>query len=359
MVKSGLVVGLALLVAAGFCFPGEAADGRASEPVRIIFDTDMFDDYDDVGALALLNRFADLGEAKILATTSCTRGNSSVAMIEVVNAYYGRPDIPVGCTKELGESRRLGAPGTQSRSRHAEFERLAKKYARWVRHADSETAPDALSVWRKALAESPDSSVAIVTAGYTTNVRRLLESGPDEISPLNGVELAKRKAKVWVAMACWYPKGTETNSGSDPESSRIAFEKWPGDILFSDFQYGRDIYCGRKVAESAVAESPVKDAFAAMLPSREQVRKGDPWYKSERGQCSWDESVVLAAVRPDAGIFGVQRGYYRMIVGTKDNVWTDDPKSGHGRIVPKWSNDRVGELLDDLIAQRPGIKGEM
>ena len=34
----------------------------AAAPVRVIFDTDMCGDYDDVGALAVLNALADAGE---------------------------------------------------------------------------------------------------------------------------------------------------------------------------------------------------------------------------------------------------------------------------------------------------------
>ena len=66
---------------------------------KIIFDTDMITDFDDVGALACLHALADAGECEILATISSTRGNASVGAIEVINHYYGRPNIPVGAPK--------------------------------------------------------------------------------------------------------------------------------------------------------------------------------------------------------------------------------------------------------------------
>ena len=47
-----------------------------SEPVKIIFDTDMLTDFDDVGALACLHALADAGECEILATVSCRRRRS-------------------------------------------------------------------------------------------------------------------------------------------------------------------------------------------------------------------------------------------------------------------------------------------
>ena len=43
---------------------------RTKTPVKIIFDTDLGPDYDDVGALAFLHAMADSGKAEILATIS-------------------------------------------------------------------------------------------------------------------------------------------------------------------------------------------------------------------------------------------------------------------------------------------------
>ena len=61
---------------------------------RIIFDTDMAPDYDDVGALSLLHTLADSGEARILATVSSNQCPTCVPGIEVINTYCNRPDIP-------------------------------------------------------------------------------------------------------------------------------------------------------------------------------------------------------------------------------------------------------------------------
>ena len=69
-----------------------AALGAAAGPVKVIFETDMICDFDDVGALACLHALADAGECEILATVSSTRGNASVGAIQVINAYYGRAD---------------------------------------------------------------------------------------------------------------------------------------------------------------------------------------------------------------------------------------------------------------------------
>ena len=93
---------------------------------KIVFDTDMVEDYDDVGAMACLHALADEGKCEILAMATCTRDNQSVAAVEVLNAFYGRPDIPVGCAKGMGV---VGVPGGDpKRPCHMKFTRLAKEY---------------------------------------------------------------------------------------------------------------------------------------------------------------------------------------------------------------------------------------
>ena len=72
----------------------------SAEPVKVIFDTDMITDFDDVGALACLHALADAGECEILATISSTRGNASVGA-GVMGAHPGAktkvdPSAPLG-----------------------------------------------------------------------------------------------------------------------------------------------------------------------------------------------------------------------------------------------------------------------
>ena len=68
-----------LVVAAAAC----AAWIAFGAPEKIIFDTDMYTDFDDVGALATLHALADAGECEILGTVASTRGAPSVGMVEI------------------------------------------------------------------------------------------------------------------------------------------------------------------------------------------------------------------------------------------------------------------------------------
>ena len=65
--------------------------------MKIFFDTDMETDCDDAGALAVLHSLADRGECEILATVVSVKDPASVATVDAINTYRGRPDpFPLG-----------------------------------------------------------------------------------------------------------------------------------------------------------------------------------------------------------------------------------------------------------------------
>src|SRR5438034_261044 len=82
-----------LLAGLLFLMGGAAAAGT---PVKVVFDTDMASDVDDVGALATLHALADLGEAEILAAGISSRNEHVGPCLDAINTWYGRPDLPIG-----------------------------------------------------------------------------------------------------------------------------------------------------------------------------------------------------------------------------------------------------------------------
>ena len=365
----GSVVGLLLFsLVAGLAVLIKAGNDPKREPVKVIFDTDMVGDFDDVGALACLHALADAGEAEILATVSSTRGNASVGAIQVINTYYGRGDLPVGAPKGTGVNG-IG-PGGQGKvdkslppdpkrdAYHYKYRKLLADYPGWYVFADADDAPDANEIYRKVLAAQPDGSVVICSVGFLTNLRRLLETKGDGYSPLDGKALVAKKVKRWVAMACKYPLGSEYNSSSDAVSSKIVLENWPTPVVFSDFEYGWDVYAGRAVAEKNLPKSPVAQIFRENLPTRAEVRN-DPvgWFRGSfgmDGRSAWDETAVLAAVRGTDRYFNIRRGTYRMVGANGENEWVPDEETGsHVRLTEKISKLEIGRIIDELICREP------
>ena len=67
----------------------------AFSQVKVIFDTDLGGDADDLGALVMLNNFIDKGEIELLAVMSWSTEKYVVSAIDAVNRFYGHNDIPV------------------------------------------------------------------------------------------------------------------------------------------------------------------------------------------------------------------------------------------------------------------------
>ena len=337
---ASLLVTLALL-AGGGCRTDSADATKA--PTRVIFDTDMYADFDDAGALACLHALADAGECEILATVTNTRDCQSVAMCEIINAYYGRADIPVGCVRGVTN-------GPNSLASHERiYGATVRKYAKDVRHLNSSDAPDALEVYRQILAAQPDHSVVICSVGFTTNLRLLVERDRD---------LVARKVKAWVAMACSYPNGTECNSSTDWASSKIAFERWPTPIVFTDFQYGRDVFAGRALAESPATDNPVADVFRGNIPSREAIAADAGRHlrgcNGMGGRSAWDETAALIAVRGAERYCNLHRGTYRMVGDKGNDEWMPDEANGpHIRVTEKVNKLAVAREIDELMLRPP------
>jgi hypothetical protein len=173
------------------CTPKQDKTPVPSE--KIIFDTDMGSDCDDAGALALLHAYADMGKAEILA---CVYSSGKVpygaGIVQAINIYYGRPNIPVGAYH--GDD--IGDPVDKMSA-----EKLAKDTAAFgntiIHNRDAE---EQTRLTRRLLASQADSSVTYITVGHTRGLYDLLVSGPDSLSDLSGSDLIKKKIKRWITL---------------------------------------------------------------------------------------------------------------------------------------------------------------
>jgi len=295
--------------------------------VSVIFDTDMGPDYDDVGALTLLHALADNGEARILATISSNRYAFTVPCIDVINHYYGRPDIPIGAPLD----------GVDLEDEHPEKWAEALPAAFEHRYKTTAQAQDAVQLYRRILAQEPDHSVVIVTVGFLTNLAALLKSPPDQHSNLTGKELVKKKVSHLVSMAGRFPKGREYNVYIDTPASIVAFNEWPTSVILSGFEIGKEILTGKRLIASDIPDTPAKVAYTICL------RQGDPY-----GRMSWDQTAVLVAVRGTEPYFGTQRG--KMVVASDgSNTWEEHPNGPHQYLTWKMAVEPLTTIIEDLM----------
>ena len=303
---------------------------------KIIFDTDMGPDYDDVGALAMLHAMADAGECSILATIASNQSSYIAPVLNVLNTYFGRPSIPVGI---------VGGLAVNESAKEKWDSLIVARYPHVVK--TNAGATDAVTLYRELLAGQPDSSVTIVTVGFLTNLSNLLSSGADQLSPLNGKELVGRKVKQLVSMAGRFDsemgKFKEFNVVRDSKASVNTFNNWPTPILFSGFEIGLPIHTGLAIVNNPrITGSPVKDVFEKCI----NMNASD-----KRGRNSWDETAVLVAVRGYEPYFNIVTGKFI----ARDNGSNDwDPAGTRDAYLQlKEPVARMEDLLNTLIMHSP------
>lgn len=234
---------------------------------KILLDTDIGPDCDDVGALALLNHFADRGLCEILGIGHCTSNRFGAPAIDVICRAYGRRDLPIGT---------FGGDGFLCDEKCQKYNRdLAERYA----HRFQTAAPeDAVAIYRRLLAEVDDHSVDFVSIGPLNDLSALLDSPPDGCSPLCGRELVRRKVNRLVAMAgifpapdprvreraeklcgCRLPDFAEYNVWCDIAAAQNVAENWQTEKIYLGFEAGL-IETGARLAELA-PDHPVRRAY--------------------------------------------------------------------------------------------------
>lgn len=306
------------------------------EPARIIFDTDMADDCDDAGALAVLHALADRGEAEILAIVTNRKdpSNASAAACAVIGGYYGRPGIPVGTDKDGGKPQGR-TPSPYAPALRDEFPHQAKP---------DDQMPDALGVLRLALATAADGSVTYCSVGALSNLEDLLRSEGDGISPQPGRDLIRNKVKQTVIMGGGFPRtaNPETNIKVDAAAAVTVVNEWPGPILWQGYEVGAAIVTGSELQHTPNS-NPVRRAFEL------RMHFGHPALAF--GKPSHDQAAVLLAVRgPQPELWEViSQG--RVVFDSDGHCqWSRDWAKAHSYAKIKGSPRTLTAIIEELMA---------
>ena len=243
------------LMVGAIAFLMTTANAETPKPKKVILETDMTFDVDDVGALAMLHALEDQGKIDLLAVMYNEVHPDGVGAIRAINAWYGKPDLAVG--RYVGE---LASPHTSD-------------FLSAVRSMHETDAPEsaALDVYKQVLAEQPDASVTIISVGFLNNLGRLLASDSDLI-----------KAKVVELVAMGGRNRDRFNFVQHellPVSKRV-LGNWPTPVTVLD--YGYEVVTGKTLRDASPA-NPVREAYLREL--------GD----SFPGRASWDQIAVLYA----------------------------------------------------------------
>ncbi len=285
----------------------------AKEPIKIIFDTDMGNDVDDVVALDMLYKYMDEGAIDLLGIISSKREGGSVKFIDAMNTLYGYPNIPVGIVKTYPEE---GYVCTDKRLNYADYTVSQHNYKHTIK--DWDAVPDGYKLMRKLLAAQADKSVTFVTVGFSTNMARLLDSKGDEYSPLGGKQLMVQKVdKVVIMAGNFVEKKKEYNVYKDHYAAVKFYAECPVPMYFTDFELGKStlypyqtVYQGFKYTDNHPLV--VSFEYYAKMPYNRPL---------------WDPTAVLFAAEPNGGYATLSKSGFVTVDQKSITDFTEDKAS--------------------------------
>jgi purine nucleosidase len=336
---------LVMLLAAGLMSVRSLRAADPARPVPLVFDTDICGDCDDVLALGMIHALESRGVCRLVAVTVSADHALAAPFVDAVNTFYGRGQVPIGVVRPAGvvsDSKYLALADARDDGRARYPHRLAL----------GKDAPGATAVLRAALAAQPDGSVVVVQVGFSTNLARLLDSAPDDRSPLGGEALVRQKVQRLSLMAgAFRPidgngRYREYNVAQDVPSARTLAARWPTPMEWSGFEIGVALpYPAVSIERDYgyVPHHPLAEAYVRFMPP-------------PHNRPTWDLTSVLQAAYPDRGYFDLSRP--GTVVVEPDGVtrFAPDPAGRHRYLVLKPEQaPRALEALVQLASQPPCV----
>ena len=239
-----------------------AEEAAVHNSKRIILDTDMTFDVDDVGALAVLHALADAGQATILA---------------VYRGPFADPDAS----------------------------RYLDHVAAFPHRLTYDLAPDALDVYRRVLMGQPDHSVTIVGVGFLNNLARLLRAETD---------LVAGKVEKLVIMGGRHNDGFNLVRHDLVETTQEVIENWPTPLAISDF--GGHLHTGASLEETPPG-NPVREAYYRWFGKSFKGRSSWDQVAVLYGAGDWFEDVASGTGSLRNGYSWQLKSGWRTYVGPK------------------------------------------
>ena len=313
--------------------------------IKVILDTDMGSDCDDIGALALLNEYENQGKAKIVGVIySSGVIPYGAGIIDAINRYYGNDKIPIGANYDS----LVGDPVDKMLA-----EKLSKDTAafknRIIKNSD---AIEQTKLIRSILIKQPDNSIVYITIGHTKGLYDLLVSEPDSISQLSGMELTNKKIKKWIALGAlnasnkdgYYVKDWNFFFNGTVKYTKFVIENFPKPIYFIDA--GSDIMTGKGLINTPKGNI-VRTAYRDWLWNVEKKTLNDQ-------RPSWDLMTVYFAVENPKKYFKIIENGYLAFDVEKGCRWnkTDSLTNQYFVLQKEGYKEEISNYLNEMICKQ-------
>ena len=260
--------------------------GALAEPVRLIFDTDMGNDVDDLIALCMIHSLQKRGACELLAVTITKDHPQAAAFVDAVNTFYGYPDTPIGVVHG-GAAREAGKFNLLADEKNADG---SFRYPHDLMSGDQ--APEAVELIKSILSRQANGSVVVVQVGFFTNLARLLDDA--EATAL----VTKKVSRLSLMGGAFQTVNADTryleyNVKVDIPAAQKLARDWPTPMVWSGYEIGIAASFPHTVIEEDLnytAHHPLKDAYYLYNPP-------------PHDRPTWDPTSVLYAVMPERGYF--------------------------------------------------------
>ena len=254
----------------------------------MIIDTDFSRWWDDATVIGLANVLHREGALNLLGVVTDIPNPVAVAAVDAINTAYGNAEIPLGAV----------AHSETDTSPHGYSDALVQRLPHAVR--SSADVPDAVTLYRRLLADAPDGSVVVVSVGAYTNIAGLLASPAADGAP-SGRELVTTKVKRLVVMDGVFPGGWEavTNQKLDLDAAAAVVAgtadapAWPTPIAWVDGYDGIATRVGGKLCRQTAADHPMRIVYEELFEC------GPP------GDGNWDAPALLYAIGDVPKVFSI------------------------------------------------------
>ncbi len=313
-------------------------------PVNVIIDTDMGSDCDDVGALAILNEYANQGKANILGVIySSGAVPYGAGVIDAINRYYGNDNIPIG----TNYGNLVGDPVDKMQA-----EKLSKDTAAFKNRCIENTdVTEQTELLRKILSDETNENIVYITIGHTKGLYDLLVSRPDSISGLSGYELVNNKIEKWVALGALKANNSNGSYIKDwnffyngaAGYSKYLVDSFPKPIYFVNA--GSNVMTGKSLIGTPNGNI-VRTAYRDWLWNVEKKTLSDQ-------RPSWDLMAVYFAVEDPTEYFSILDEGFLDFDPEKGCRWVlKDTVTNHNYVLQKQGCDNVlSDYLNNLMGK--------
>ena len=286
---------------------------------KIIFDTDIGCDCDDVLALAYLLQAGNKNFCNLLGVTCSAIFPNAPVCVEAIAEQYNYHNLPVGMIHNHKPDYYKGCPDMYATKVAEKFapEKIGKEYL------------EAVQLIRELLIDSNE-KVTIIITGPLTNIANLLKAD---------AELVRKKVAEFVSMGgCFsgeHKDRGEFNIACDVESVQDVVKLSPVPVVFLPYETGLDMITGAKMVARYGDTKPASYAY---------IEHG-----SANGRHSWDPATAVYAVR------GIDPWYEKIGPGTvnfDDNGvsrFAESDKGLHYYLNRKLPKEVIAEEIDMVV----------